>query len=248
MESLKQPTIDIKKIQETANAAAEKAYLKEVEEYYTSYNSPYRKLIKQELEKQEFQWSMSLPKIMTKINESLEKEIDIIANNAILNSYIPMVSDTLIGLPKELKISFFLKEIIKELEPESDQFDEFNISIVKDDQYDWLNCELSTPDNYYEFVLHTVKDYNADKNKIEEKQTYQVLSFPTSKQVGKKYNSSNMIIYKDDIKIEMPFTPNILQDKVLKLFFKMMLNNSNIEIDTKEFTEDMFPEQEHCHC
>ena len=35
MESLEQPKIDIKKIQETANAAAEKAYLKEIENYYT---------------------------------------------------------------------------------------------------------------------------------------------------------------------------------------------------------------------
>lgn len=240
MGNLEQPKIDIKSIQERANAAAEKAYLKEIEEYYTSYNSPYRRLIEEELNKQKFHYGMKLPNIMGKLNEALSKEIDTIANNAIANSYIPMVSNALVGLDKEITLSFLLKEIIKELEPERDVFDEFSFEFKKDKGYDWLNCELYTPEDNYYFTLHT------STTKEGEKQKYQLLSFPRNKH--KSGYNSNMIIYKDDVKIEMPFTPNILHDKVLNLFFKMMLSGSKITMDCDGFYEDMFPEQEYCHC
>lgn len=242
MKNLEQPTIDLKKIQEVANAAAEKAYLKEIEEYYTSYNSPYRKQIAAKLKKQEFSYIMELPNVMGKINEALSKEVDAIANNAIANSYIPMISNALVGLDKEITLSYLLEEIIKELEPERDVFDEFTFSFEKhkNPSFDWLNCTLYTPKSNYEFTLHTAKT-----NKDEE-QKYKLLSFPSNKH--KTGYNSNMTIYKGDVKIEMPFTPNILQDKVLNLFFKMMLSGSKITLDCDGFYDDMFPEPGHCHC
>lgn len=240
MENLEQPKIDVKAIQERANKAAEKAYLKEVEEYYTSYGSPYRKMIKTELEKQEFSFSMELPNVLGKINEALEKEIDAIANNAIAHTYIPMISNSLVGLGKEITLSYLLKEIIKELEPEGDQYDDFSFHYDEHTEHGWLSCLLTTPDSEYEFTLHSV-NYRNDKPK-----QYQLLSFPSNK--SKQGYNSNMIVYKDDVKIEMPFTPNILKDKVLGLFFKMMLGASKVTVDCSEFNEDMFPEQDHCHC
>jgi len=57
-----------------------------------------------------------------------------------------------------------------------------------------------------------------------------------------------MTIHKDDVKIEMPFTPNILSDKVLNLFFKIMLSECIIDVDVDSFDDDMFPEQEYCEC
>lgn len=241
MKTLEQPKIDVKKIQVSANAAAEKAYLKEIESYYTAYGSPYREMIQTELKKQDFKYNMELPDILGKINTALSEEVDRIANNAIAMSYIPMISDTMIGLDNEITLSFLLNKIISEIEPERDQFDEFHFSYNKNDRgYDWLNCELSTPDNNYEFTLHTANTEKGDQQK------YQLLSFPSNK--AKTGYGSNMVVYKDDVKIEMPFTPNILQDKVLKLFFKMMLNNSKITMNCDGFDEDMFPERDHCHC
>lgn len=239
-ENLEQPKIDIKAIQKAANEAAEKAYLKEISEYYTSYSSPYREMIQNELNKQKFSYGMELPNIMSKINEALIKEVDIIANNAIASSYIPMVSNALIGLDKEITLSYLLKEIIIELEPDRNEFDDFSFHFEEDREYNWLNCFLSTPKSEYEFTLHTAT------TKEGEQQKYKLLSFPSNK--SKKGYNSNMIVYKDDVKIEMPFTPNILEDKVLNLFFKMMLSGSKITMDCKEFDDDMFPEQEFCHC
>ena len=49
--NLEQPKINVKKLQKAANDAANKAYLAEIEDYYTSYNSPFKKAIKEQLEK-----------------------------------------------------------------------------------------------------------------------------------------------------------------------------------------------------
>ena len=241
MESLKQPKIDIKEIQEKANAAARKAYLDEVEQYYTSYNSPYKKMIKNELEKQEFKYNMELPNILEKINDALKDEVDAIANNAIAMSYIPMVNDALGTLPKNLKISEFLKMIIEEEDQDRDLFSDYAFSYKKHERHDWLDCEIITPESVYEFTLHAKNYYRSEKHEGE--QQYQCLGFPNNK------SKSKMTIYKDDVKIEMPFTPNILSDKVLGLFFKMMIGSSLLTMDVSSFHEDMFPEDEdHCHC
>lgn len=240
MGNLKTPEINIEEIQEAANAAAKKAYLNAIADYYTSYSSPYKKLIEAELEKQKFKYNMELPNIMAEINESLSNEVDSIANQAIATSFIPMISKALIGLDKEMKLSELLKMIIEELEPDSDNYEEFHFSYKEEREYGWIECELTTHLNNYAFTLHTLSRSKQQEGK------YQLLSMPYNKY--KKGYNSNMTIYKDDIKIEMPFTPGILEDEVLNIFFKMMLSNTIIELDCEGFDDDMFPEDEHCHC
>lgn len=245
MKSLEQPKIDIKVIEKRAKEAAEKAYLSEIDSYYTDYSSPYKKMIKAELEKQKFNFGMKLPDILSTIQKALSDEVDAIANRAIANTYIPMISDALIGLPKNITMTEFLKEVVEAIEPERNEFEDFSFSYKKNESHGWLSCELTTPETNYEFTLHT-KDYYGDDKKEGESQKYQLLSFP-----GNKYKSgynSQMTVYKDDVKIEMPFTPNVLADKVLNLFFKLMLSNSVIDVDCSYFSDDIFPEDEDCHC
>jgi len=246
MENLEQPKIDKKEIQKRANEAANKAYLDEIERYYTGHNSPYKNMIQEELKKQDFKFNMKLPNILEKINDSLSQEIDKIANNAVTLSYIPMVSKVLVELEdKEPKMSWFLKEIIKETEPQREDYEEFDFSYEKNERYEWLNCQLTTPENYYEFTLHKKKYYGKEEDKHKGK-AYNLLSFPHNK--FKTGYNSNMKVRKDNVEIEMPFTPNILQDKVLGIFFKLILNDGLIILDCENFQEDMFPEDDHCIC
>jgi len=245
MKNLEQPKVDIKVIKKRAKEAAEKAYLSEIDSYYTDYGSPYKKLIKAELEKQKFNFGMKLPDILSNIQKALSDEVDAIANRAIANTYIPMISDALVGLPKNITMTEFLKEVVEAIDPERDEFEDFSFSYNKHERHGWLTCELTTPESNYEFTLHTKNHYGDDK-KEGESQKYQLLSFPSNKY--KKGYNSQMTVYKDDVKIEMPFTPNVLADKVLNLFFKLMLSNSAIDVDVSYFDEDIFPEDEHCHC
>lgn len=240
METLEQPKIDVKLIQEAANKAAEKAYLKEIEDYYTSYSSPFRKLIKKELEKQELSYPLELPNILETLNDSLKQEVDLIANNAIANTYVPMIGSALVGLPKEMKLYDILKLVIQEIEPDREDFDDFEFSWNKHEKYEWLQCYLRTPKNTYDLTLHH-STFDGSDNK------YRLLGFPYGTK-SDTYAKQKMTVIKDDVKIEMPFTPNILNDKVLKICFKLMLGSTEIEMNCDGFDEGMFPEEDHCHC
>ena len=249
MESLQQPKIDIQEIQNAANAAAKKAYLKAIEDYYTSYNSPYKEMINENLKKQEFKYNLELPDVISKINDALSSEIDAIANNCIATSFIPKISEALVGFKKEINLSEILQEIINELEPDMSKVDiydyNFTFSRNENKKYGWLDCTISTPDNTYEFTLHNDGSYFDKELKPIKNYKYSLLSMPGDRTGGA---SKKMTIYKDDIKIEMPFTPNILSDKIMNIFFKIMLGGCNITIDIDDFCEDMFPSDEHCNC
>lgn len=240
MENLEQPKINVEDIQKRANEAAEKAYLQEIEKYYTDYDSPYKKLIRQQLNKQGFSYPLYMPEIMQVLNKAIIQETDKIANNAVAMTFLPMLTYAFTNMEKSPKMSDILKEIIYEVDPDPDDYESFYFSYEKVERYDWLKCELTTPNNHYEFTLHLVSE-----SKKDDKQRYHLLSFPYNKY--KSGYNSNMKIRKDDIEIEMPFTPDVLQDKVLTVFFKIMLSKCEITIDCTDFDDSMFPDRE-CYC
>ena len=126
-----------------------------------------------------------------------------------------------------------LRKIIQELTPDKDKYQSFSFSYTKNKEYGWINCSLQTDENKYEFTLHS-QEYKKETGK------YRMLSFPKT---DYKY-SKDIKIYKDDVKIEVPFVPNIMHDKVLMIFMQLMLSDSVIELDCEDFEEDMFTEEE----
>ena len=238
----KTPEIDAEKLQAAANAAAEKAFLKEIEDYYNSYNSPYRKEVRKHLEAQKLSFPIELPDIVKKINESLSAEIDRIANEAVAMTYMDIVNRALVRIEKSVKMSDVLRMIFEEIRPDENEYDTFTFSYKKDKYENWLRCDLTTPNGAYDFTLHTTGFYRSKEDEKELEMAkgirYQLLNFPYTN--GKK----QMVIYKDDVKIEMPFTPDIINDKVFLVFMKLMLSKCEIEMDCSSFPDDMFPTEE----
>ena len=231
------PEIDKEKLQKVANEAAQKAFFTVVNDYYNEYKSPYQKKVREQLDKQEFSYALQLPDILSKINESLSAEIDRIANEAVAYTYLPLISRILIRIQKYLKWSEVLKMIISELEPEESEYADFLFSYTHD-KLGWLNCKLNTPENVYEFTLHTTEYKPKPGSEIK----YRLLCFPENK--GLEKYRRKMVIRKDDVTIEMPFTPGIIQDKVMSIFMKLMLSNCEIDMDCDSFDDEMFPMEE----
>ena len=77
------PVLNMDVLKEAANKWAMNGALKSIEEYYSGYNSPFRKTIEEELKKTEVGHGIQLPDIIALINDSLSKEIDLLANTAI---------------------------------------------------------------------------------------------------------------------------------------------------------------------
>ena len=231
------PVLDTEKLQQKANEYAMQGAIKTIEEYYSGYNSPFRKIIEEELKKTQLgHGSIELPNILALINDSLSKEIDAIANTAIAKSFVPMVSKFLTRENSEIKFSEILTELIEITD--SKNTDDCQIEVKKDAGYDWLKVTFYHGDKEYEMTFHT--DYNSREEQIKK---YQILSLP--------YDHSNhkqtMKLSIDNSTLELPFTSDILKDGVVSYIARLIIANSKITMDRTDFDDDMFP-QDDCHC
>ena len=143
------PTIDPEVLQEKVNQAAMKGALSTIEEFYSGYNSPFKKAIKEDLESKEIRHTFELPDIIATINDSLTTEIDRIANIAISKSFVPLVKRFLTRTDDEIKFSDILKQFIESF-PNSDR-DYFDVSIKRHEKYSWLSITVSSEDKRYDY-------------------------------------------------------------------------------------------------
>lgn len=233
------PAIDLEILQKKANEYAMKGAEESIKEFYTGWNSPYRKALDEELKKQEIGTGLQLPDIIALINNTLSKAVDEIANTAIAKTFLPQVQRFLTRVDPEIKFSDILKEFIEEDEHDIDR-DSCECSITKDAKYGWLDIEISDSKRSYKFVLH--EDYEAKKEGITK---YKALRLPSefySERYGEK-----MTLSVDGVKLELPFTRDVLKDGFVTHMARLVLCDSAITMDCDGFEDDMFPERCHCH-
>ena len=232
------PVLDTEVLQEKATEFAMKGAVESIKEFYSGYNSPFRKQIDEQLTQTKISSGIELPDIIALINESLTKEIDLIANTAISKTFIPLVQKFLVRENKEISFSEILKEFVRVTEAKN--YDDCEISI-KESQHGWLDVELSSEEKVYSICLH--QDYNSKK---EEKQKYQLLSLPRDYNSKEKYGQT-MKLSIDGATLEMPFTKDVLHDDFTAYIARLVIGNCLITMDCKDFDEDMFTNDE-CHC
>lgn len=236
------PVLDTELLKEKANQAAMSGALKSIEEYYTGYNSPYRKAIEEELKKQEIGSGIELPNIISLINDHLTKSIDEIANTAVAKTFVPLVNRFLTPAPKEVKFSDVLKEFISKYEYEDKDRYDFECSVSKHREYSWLDVNISCDEEVYKLTLH---ENHRGRDKQNEPATYRFLSLPYNH--GSSKTGQQMRLKVDNVTLELPYTPDVLLDKFISYIAGLIIGSSIITLDTREFEDDMFPEPCHCH-
>lgn len=240
MNNLEQPVIDIEKINKAANEAAEKAYLNAISDFYTGYNSPYKKMIHKELEKQSMPFRVQIPNIMNTINNGIKAEVDRIANAAIQNSFIPKVSEFFTDIPKNLTLHQFFEMIIEAEEPDSKEYDEYDYSIEsgrlfdKDDKYGYRSLIFDTKSGNFNITLYC--SYSEYRKEPEgEPLKYHLIGIPEA--LESRNSNRKMSIKKDDITIEMPYLSGCLDNDVMSILTRMALNETQIELSDFDFEE-----------
>jgi len=230
MDTLKLPELDLSVLEEKAKESAMKGAIKEIEEYYTGYNSPFRKKIKEDLESKTTTWAIDLPDIIGLINDALGKEVDRIANNCIAESFVPLASKALTRADKEIKFSEILNQFNRYCNSEFKDGYRPEVDVEKHREYDWLNVKIAFTDYCdksisYDFTLHTAKDGK-----------YQLLSLPTMRE---PYGYSKIIkLSNGEGSIEMPFTRDCLKDDFTAYLASLIICNSQIEMDTTDFNDE----------
>ena len=230
-DELKVPVLDMKVLQQKVDEFAMSAAITEIKEFYTGYNSPYRKKIKDALDQKDLSIHFDLPDILSVINEAIGKEVDQIANIAIMNTYIPMLKEFFVRAPKEIRFSEILKKFIEE--QYSQDADDYSLEIEKDDKFSWLNIELSFKKNKYQFTLH----HNHSMGKSEKEDSYSILSLPRT---GRHIEEMTLMHSEHEIKV--PFTRDILQDKFISFCASLVIQNTIIEMDTYGLDDELFRE------
>jgi hypothetical protein len=242
------PVIDNKLLQKKANEYAQKGAEDCIKEFYTGYNSPYKKAIEESLINKGFDNEIAIPDIIGILNKSFSKEVDLIANNAISQSFIPLVKDFLTRANSEYKLSEILKKFIEctDFNHDNDDADDYNLEIIKEDG-SFTYLQISNGDRNYEIHFYS------SSNKSNETKLYEIYRLPNyfDKESRSKYGNhliNTMKLTVDNITLEMPFVSNVLEDSFVSFISKIVIANSKITFDVDDFEEDMFPEREHCHC
>ncbi len=251
------PVLDLKLIQEKASEYAMKGALESIRDFYSGYNSPYRKAIEDNLNGKTVE-GIEIPDIIAILNDSISKEVDMIANTAIAKTYIPKIKNMLVRAPSEIKFSEILKEFIEEeygsYYDNDIDFNDYSCFLEKHDEYGWYNVKVESHSSEYEFVLHEMGKYDDETKKAKKDGTYKprysILSLPSGKTprtYGSGYSSKMKITLEDGVSIEMPFNKDILSDNFMTILARYVISKTSIEIDVRDFDEDMFPEND-CHC
>lgn len=232
------PELDITVLKEKATEFAMKGAIESIEEFYSGYNSPFRKQIDEQLKKQQTAFSLNLPDIIALLNEGLTKEIELIANTAVSKTFVPMVQKFLVREEKEIGFSDILKQFI--IDTKAKNSDECEVSIKKS-EHGWLEIYLNSEEYNCEFVLHT-----ENRVKDGEEQKYVLLSLPSNRKHAAI--PKTMTVSLDGATLELPFTRDVLSDEFTSYIARLVIGRCIITMDCRDFREDMFPEDDQCHC
>ncbi|MEK6883292.1 MAG: hypothetical protein AABY22_26935, partial [Nanoarchaeota archaeon] len=238
------PVLNTEDLQKKANEYAQKGADEAIREFYTGYDSPYKKALTASLMNKGVDSSIEIPDIIGILNESISKEIDMIANNAISKSFIPMVKRFLTRADAELKLSDILKEFIEftDFKDNNDaETDDYSMEVKKDDG-SFVYIKVSNNKVTYQLAFY-LKSKNGETPKV-----YEIFTLPTVEDDrGNSYRHSSIpqtmkLSIDGEATLEMPFTPNVLEDNFMSFIAGLVIANTIITFDVSDFNEDMFPE------
>lgn len=223
-----EPVLDMDEIQRKANEYALKGALECVKEYYTGYNSPFKKEIENQLKQMSPSFCFTMPEVMGVINESLSSQIDIIANEAIAKSYVPLVRQFLTRGEDIVKASDIVERYRKQHEYSDDPIE---IEMSKDERWGWYNMLLSCNGEECRLTLHEdSKDENGQ-------QYYSMLGLPYDHKNG-RYNNVMKVSLDEGASMEIPFTCGILHNDFLTYIANLVMFKKKIVIDKTYFEDD----------
>lgn len=243
------PQINFELLQQKANEYAMKGAEESLKEFYTGYNSPYKKAMDENLKNKGLDHSFDIPDIIGVLNDKFSDEIDQIANQAISKSFIPLIKKFLIRENPEIKFSYILEQFIERTDFEYNQkyndLDNSDYSVEKVDEdrasSSFFSYRISDGKIGYELRFYKGNSgieiitlpYKLDKN-------------------GTYYDRSDsrekMTVSLDGVKLEIPFTRGILEDDFMSFIARLVIGNVKIIFDCEDFNDDMFPTNDHCHC
>ena len=247
------PVIDTEKLQEKVNEAAMNGAIETIEKFYQGYESPYKVALKKDLENKSIGHTFTLPDIIGAVNDRISAEIDLIANKAIAESYIPMVKQMLTRGPETIKFSDILKEFIssQHFDSSDEDWEDFRVE-YDDERYSlgeilynsFKHLTIEFEDTKYRLGFH---NKNSDRSKEASKDDkWTIHALPDNNRLGSNFKDM-MELKVGEATLKIPFSGGMLNDSFTAFIASLVISETEITFDVDEFDEDMFDFDE-CHC
>lgn len=243
------PVINLELLQQKANDYAQKGAEECLKDFYTSYNSPYKKAIEENLKNKSIDNNFNIPDIIAVLNEKFSEEIDQIANTAVAKSFLPLVKQFLLREDSEIKFSDILKKFIECTDFQND--DDLDIYEYVVEKAEPRHNLKSLNDSFFEYQISNGKTGYELRFYQKEKDHTEIMALPYMKESNGRYHGGYeskqvmKISLDGGATLEMPFTKGILQDPFISYIARLVIGQNKIIFDVTGFDEDMFP-REHC--
>lgn len=224
--------IDMERLYNIALDSAHKAAEKEIYEFYMSYGSPFRKMIKEALEKTIPNGNFEIPNLLEKTQDALVAEFEKNANKSIVECCANQLKECLTKLPVEQDGSIKLSKVFKIMSKDYEYNDDIiTMEAKKDCCYTWYDVTVKitsdgTTKELYRFTLHA-NDYSK-----EHQDKYVVLSIKNEE----SYADAKMEI--DGLKVSVPVFKNLAHSSVMMTIAKLVMFKIPVEIDDTYFTNE----------
>ena len=232
------PVLDKNIIQMAAQEAATKAALREIEDYYCGFDSPYRKQLREYLQKNAPSARLELPKFAELLSKSLSAEIENIVNKKCVESFA-----------QEIRRAF------SHLKEESDGT--ILLTTLAEDMMSYIDFEDSEYDNSFELEVRDGSFYNLkdvyvtiNEDDVEKKYkftlmsngsdgTYRVLSMPYTSNDNDLYTANKKITLKTEkCTVSFPMFSGVSNDHTLLVLARCIMFDAHIRIDQDYISKD----------
>ena len=109
------PVLDKNIIQKAAQEAATRAALREIEDYYCGFDSPYRKQLREYLQKNAPSTRLELPEFSEMLSKSLSAEIENIVNKKCVESFAQEIRRAFSHLKEESDGTILLSTLAEDM-------------------------------------------------------------------------------------------------------------------------------------
>ncbi len=232
------PVLDKSIIQKAAQEAATRAALREIEDYYCGFDSPYRKQLREYLQKNAPSTRLELPEFSEMLSKSLSAEIENIVNKKCVESFAQEIRRAFSHLKEESDGTILLSTLAEDMMSHIDF----------DDSYYDNSFELEVRDNSSNYLKDV---YVAISEDDEEKKykftlmqngsdgTYRILSMPYTSNDNDLYTADKKITLKTEkCTVSFPMFSGVSNDHTLLALARCIMFDAHIRIDQDYISKD----------
>jgi hypothetical protein len=241
---LNAPKIDQGAVDKKVNELAMKAIGEELSDYF-GYRGPFRKGFKEYLDGIKPSHEFQIPDLVGLINDKIAQELSLQVDRAMAETYIPLLTECFVGVPKEFDFRLILEKFLDESKSDDPESFEVDFEVTrKTGKSSWGSLlseirryTISDDKTTFEIDLEEDQSYGRDENGVWDWRTN-----------GKWKIKVDMREYSDEksyevqigtAQVKFPATRILLQDWGNRFRLAMLIADSRVTLKETEFSTDL---------